>query len=195
MSRSDRPATAALLALAGGGLGLVATTRPWVHAVVLESVLGQRKTIVVSGKDAAPAVVAVALVALAAGVALLLARTSGRRVIGLVLVLAGAAQVAATTSTVGQPRSSVTDQVARAVGATGSTDVSVTVTGWPWLAVVGGVLVVLAGVHTVLRARRWSAPTGRYEATATADGTPDAADHPEGSDAWDALTRGDDPTR
>ena len=83
-------------------LGLLAASRPWVHAASLDPVLG-RTTVTASGREAAAVVPAVALVALAGGVALLLARTVGRRVAGLLLVVAGAAQVAATVGTLRSP--------------------------------------------------------------------------------------------
>ena len=189
--RLDRPGPAALLALTGGALGLLAASRPWVHAVVLDPVLG-RTAVTASGRQAAPVVPAVALVALAGGVALLLARTLGRRVAGLLLVLAGAAEIAAASSAVRSPEAGVSDLVARAVGAVGAADVRVTVTGWPWLAVASGVLVALAGVLTVLRARHWAVRASRYDAPAEVSAP---VQDGEGPDTWDALSRGEDPTR
>jgi uncharacterized membrane protein (TIGR02234 family) len=190
-ARLDRPASAAVLALLGGGLGLLAASRPWVHAVVLDPVLG-RTAVTASGRQAAAVVPAVALVALAGGIALLLARTVGRLVTGLLLVVAGAAQVAATVGILRSPRPAVEELVGRAMGAVGASDVQVSLTGWPWLAVVSGVLVAAAGVWTVLRARSWSGPTSRYDApSARADHT--GTDDPP--DTWDALSRGEDPTR
>jgi uncharacterized membrane protein (TIGR02234 family) len=195
-SRLDGPGAAAVLALAGGALGLLSASRPWVHAVVQDPVLG-RTTVTASGRQAAAVVPAVALVALAGGVALLLARTLGRRVAGIVLVLAGAAEVAATIGAIRSPKAGVSDLVARAVGAVGTTDVSVQVTGWPWLAVAGGVLVVLAGALAVLRARHWDVRSSRYEPPAEASTGPEDGGAPEDGapDTWDALSRGEDPTR
>ncbi|GAA4354377.1 Trp biosynthesis-associated membrane protein [Angustibacter luteus] len=189
--RIDRPASAAVLALVGGALGLLAASRPWVHAVVIDPVLG-RTAVSASGRQAAAVVPAVALVALAGGIALLLARTIGRLVAGLLLVVAGAAQVAAAVGILRSPRPSVEEIVGRAVGAVGSSDVRVTLTAWPWLSVASGALVAVAGVWTVLRARSWSEPTSRYDAPSARTEQAGTEDPP---DTWDALSRGEDPTR
>lgn len=191
------PGLAVVLTLAGATLGLLSTARPWVRAIVEDPVVG-RATITASGRQAAPVVPAVALVALAGGVALLLARTLGRRVTGVLLVLAGAAGVAATLTLLRTPLSGVSDQVARAVGVSGSTPASTHVTAWPWVAVAGGVLVVVAGVLAVTMARVWAAPRDRYDVPAEVeqrrgadgDGAPD-----DPGATWDALSRGEDPTR
>ncbi|WP_426566927.1 Trp biosynthesis-associated membrane protein [Angustibacter sp. McL0619] len=195
-ARLDGPGPAAVLAMVGGALGLLAASRPWVHAVVQDPVLG-RTSVTASGRQAAAVVPAVALVALAGGVALLLARTLGRRVAGLLLVLAGAAQLAAALAVVRSPESGVSDVVARAVGAVGTTDVHVQVTGWPWLAVASGVLVAAAGALAVLRARHWEVRTTRYDPPGP-PGSPAEDPAPEDAaapDTWDALSRGEDPTR
>ncbi|GAB3598800.1 hypothetical protein GCM10027446_29950 [Angustibacter peucedani] len=193
MRRLAGPGGAALLALLGAVLGLLSASRPWVHALVDDPVLG-RTTVTASGRQAAPVVPAVALVALAGGVALLLARTLGRRVAGALLVLAGAAGAAATVSTVRSPSGGVADLVGRALGTVGTRDAQLDVTAWPWLALAGAVCVVLAGCLAVLRARVWAAPRTRFEAPVA--GSVEAAEAaPAAADPWDALTRGDDPTR
>ncbi|MGN6610507.1 MAG: Trp biosynthesis-associated membrane protein [Angustibacter sp.] len=206
-ARLTGPASAVVPAVVGAALTLLATSRGWVQAAVDDPVVGQ-VTVTASGRQAAPVVPAVALVALAGAAALLLARSLGRRVAGVLLVLAGAAGVAASVSVLRVPESGVAELVTRAVGVTGSTPTAVEVSAWPWLAVLGCALVVVAGAVAVLRAGRWGRPRPRYEAPADAATTAEAparADEPapgqapdqapDPGTAWDALSRGEDPTR
>ncbi len=200
--RLTGPAAAVLLALLGAVLALLSASRPWVHAVVTDPVLG-RTTVTASGRQAAAVVPAVALVALAGGVALLLSRVIGRRVTGVLLVLAGAAAAAASVSTVRSPDAGIADLVGRALATVGSTDAQVSVTAWPWVAVVGGALVVCAGTLAVVQARRWGTPRSRYEspvdpahsAGVEVRPAPPAGPGDDPGATWDALTRGEDPTR
>lgn len=189
LSRCDRPASAAVLSLTGAAVALLAGSRTWVTATLDDPVLGHT-SVAVSGRQAAAVVPAVALVALAGAVALLLARQVGRRVAGLLLVLAGAAAVAATTTLLRSPQSGVRDAVGRTLGAVGAPDAATSVSGWPWLAVVGGVLVAAGGALATLRAGRWQLPTARYDSPTAVASSPSA----DPGAAWDALSRGEDPT-
>jgi uncharacterized membrane protein (TIGR02234 family) len=193
--RLTGPAAAVLLALLGGGLGLLAASRTWV-LVRVDDPLTSALTLQASGRVVAPVVPALALVALAGAVALLLARAIGRRVTGLLLVLAGAAVVAATASAATSPRAAVRDVVGQAVGTTGQ-HVSTQVTGWPWLAAAAGVVVATSGALPVLLAGRWarsatSRAGARFDSPARSDPPSDPAHDSFGT--WDALSRGSDPT-
>lgn len=191
------PAGALLLALLGGVLGLLSASRPWLHALVEDPALG-RTTVTAVGRQAAPVVPAVSLVALAGGVALLPARTLGRRLIGVLLVLVGAAQAAAVVSTVRSPTAGVADLVGRATATVGVRGTGLDVTSWPWLAVLGAALIVAAGALAVLRARAWAAPSTRFGASSDGAGgsaSPEAGRVVAPVDPWDALSRGEQPTR
>jgi uncharacterized membrane protein (TIGR02234 family) len=194
MTRSplSGPAAAVVPTLLGAALTLLSTSRAWVRASLDDPVVGH-VAVSASGRQAAPVVPAVALVALAGGVALLLARTLGRRVAGVLLVLAGAAGTAATVSLQRVPTTGVADLVTRAVGVTGAAPASVTVSAWPWLALAGCALVALGGAVAVLRAGRWSGPRSRYEAPGPSDATEPVEQADVGA-TWDALSRGEDPT-
>jgi uncharacterized membrane protein (TIGR02234 family) len=83
----------------------------------------------------------------------------------------------------------------------GKTQVSVSI--WPWVAVVGGVLIGIAGLLTLIGGRSWSGPTRRYERTSTgpesmsrpgATATAPVALDETPAGTWDALSRGEDPT-
>ena len=237
--RSRRERTAAVgLALAAGVLGFLATSRTWVTAD-LDDVLAGRLHLSLDGAKVAPVVPAVSLVLLAAGAAVLLAGRLGRAVAGLVLVVAGATGAAAAVAAARAPGAAVSAELAKATGRSSGLQAAVATTAWPWLAVLAGVLGVVAGVLVVLGARRWAAPSDRFEVPAgvanpgasspadpgsssTADparpaqpagpagsadrprpagpaaaADPDDAGHsaPEPADVWDALNRGEDPTR
>jgi uncharacterized membrane protein (TIGR02234 family) len=195
--RLSGPAAAVLPTLLGAALTLLSSSRTWVEASLTDPVLG-RTAIDATGRQAAAVVPAVALVALAGGVALLLARALGRRVAGVLLVVAGAMGAASTVTVLRVPGSGVTDLVTKAVGVVGSQPTATQVTWWPWLALVGCGLVCLGGAVAVLRAGGWARPRGRYDSPAVDTGP--ERDSPERSDSdpgrtWDALSRGEDPTR
>ena len=107
--------------------------------------------------DGSSASTALALVALAAAGAALLVRNRARTGLAVVLVLDAAALVA------------------------------VGVAPARWAPLVGGVLVGLGALITLVRARAWPQPRGRFEST-------DAERRRGRGDAWDALDRGEDPT-
>jgi uncharacterized membrane protein (TIGR02234 family) len=204
--RRERLLTGLAVAV-GAGLMLLGVSRPWVHAVVHDPLAGQL-SVDATGRQAAPVVAAVALVALAGTVAVLTLRTVGRVVAGLLLVLSGAAATAAALDVARTPSSALRSVVADVTGRSGEALPVAQQTPWPWVAVVGAVVVVLAGAMAVVRARTWSSEaglSGRYDSPVAAprshgDGAaggdggqePDVpADVP---DTWDRLSRGEDPT-
>ncbi len=74
-------------------------------------------------------------------------------------------------------------------------------TAWPAVAIVGGVLLVLAGIAVLVTGTRWPTSSRRYRAARLADAD-EVAGHEAGGraasdraiDDWDELSRGDDPT-
>jgi hypothetical protein len=72
--------------------------------------------------------------------------------------------------------------------------VTATATSWPWLAVVAAAPVVLAGATTVVRGRGWSGLSARYDAPSDQTGSTGSTAPTEPDVAWDALSRGEDPT-
>ena len=65
---------------------------------------------------------------------------------------------------------------------------AVVVLPWPWAALVGSVLLAAGGLLVALRGRRWAVLSGRYDAPAARRTAPEVS-------AWEALDRGEDPTR
>ena len=130
-----------------------------------------------SGELDTPAAAALGLVALAAVGALLLVRGWVRTVIAALLVLVAAGVVVTMART---PEYGWVTYSGGPPAATRSP--------WAWVGMGAGALLGVAAAVAAARARRWPQPRRRYESTAA--GRP-----PRDSDPWDALDRGEDPTR
>lgn len=166
--------------LAGAALLLVAGGRTWASVTRPAPFHG---VVEVTGHQLTAATTAVGLLGLAAVAGLVATRSWGRLAAGAVLVAAGAAAAVASATAAG-PES------ARAAADLPGAAVAVGTTGWQWAAVLGGVLLALAGTATALRGRRWPAMGARYDAPARRQRpVQDPA-----ATAWDALDRGEDPT-
>ncbi|WP_042367160.1 Trp biosynthesis-associated membrane protein, partial [Streptacidiphilus neutrinimicus] len=126
-----------------------------------------------------------------------------RQLLGGLVALAGAGAVFAATAALGSETGALDEKAARSVGLTEVAVGSVTHSAWPWFAALGGVLVVGAGVLTVLRGAAWPGMSARYDApagkrSAAGPRRGAAAKAPAGqatpADLWKALDRGEDPT-
>lgn len=177
---------AVLLVLAGAVLLLVSTAGDWVTGVQVQPAPLPSAPVAVSGGEAAGPVRALALVVLAGVPALAATRRTGRTLVGVLLALAGVAAGAAALRVLGDPA---------AVVAAGVEDVAVT--SRPLLAVAGAVVTAVAGAVVAARGRRWAALSQRYDAPSSAAGrtAPDRSGPGEGPELWDAIDRGEDPTR
>jgi uncharacterized membrane protein (TIGR02234 family) len=188
--------SAVLLVLAGAVLLLVATAGAWVTGVQTQPPPLPSPAVQVGADEAAGPVRALGLVVLAAVPALAATRRTGRTVVGLLLVLAGAGAGAAAVRVLAGPDALVASGVDE-----------VAVTSRPLLALAGSLVTIAAGAVVTARGRRWAALSRRYEAPAArgagADGAraepagastvpPEPTEAPE---LWDALDRGEDPTR
>ncbi|NLT54628.1 MAG: Trp biosynthesis-associated membrane protein [Actinomycetales bacterium] len=191
----------AVLVLAGVGLALLAAGRTWV-TVPVHGVPGQTD-LHVPGRSAAPGIVASTVVAVAAVAVLVVARRGVRALAAVVLLGCGGA-VAVLALRVGlDPTSAVRAEVVRVTGVTGAGAADPvarssggpggdgSVTGWPLVTVAGGLLVAAGGVLGAVRGRTWT-PARRYEIGVPSAGAPPGPLDPR--DAWDALSRGEDPT-
>ncbi len=157
---------------AGAGLVLFAASRTWaVLTTDRPAPLGpveQPRT----GASLFGWLPALALVALAGAAALPATRRGGRLVIAAVLAAAGAG--IAATGVYAVTQGAVTQGAAA---------------GWPMSCVLGGLVVAAIGGFTAVRGHGWPAMGSRYD---RAQARPHV-----GSDvqAWDAIDRGEDPTR
>jgi hypothetical protein len=207
----------ALLVL--GALTFGTGSPTWVTTTVATA-LEPEVAVAAAGTSAAPGVGAGALVLLAAGIACALTGRVARYVALVVAAAAGVLVVASTLVVVGDPTPAATAAASATSGVTELTS-PVTLTLWPWAALATGVLAVVVAVWGATAARGWAATSGRHERTdpagtgARAGGGAEPATGPPAEstaasttgsnrgadddeidphDAWDALSRGDDPT-
>ncbi|WNZ12353.1 TIGR02234 family membrane protein [Streptomyces sp. 11x1] len=192
--RSGRRSLA--LALLSGALGaavvLLATRQRWSEGTI--TVAGGPFPLTAKGSDVTGVPASLAVVGLAALVAVFAVRRSGRVLVAVLLALSGAGTVAAALLGA-YDSSALDDKAAEASGDTAATVDALSHTGWPYVAAVGGALILLAGLLALRYGRLWPTMSGRYER----DGTPRPRmarpvdpDRPE--DMWKALDRGEDPT-
>ena len=177
----------AVLALAVFGT----TTQTWINVNLDPNQAGAAQdALEVQGSKAATTVTALALVALAGGLAAAIAGRIARWIITAIIVLASAGIVAAAATVAANPLAAAQGSIAEATGVTGS-QAQVAVTAMPVLAVVAGCLLALAALAIIPAGRHWKART-KYDARAA--GSTAAAGPVDEIDSWDRLSRGDDPT-
>jgi uncharacterized membrane protein (TIGR02234 family) len=187
---ADRPdrrrrtsfAPTVIVGLAAAGLATVAATQTWATATTRASGV---RTVAAEGTDVAPAVLPLALVALAAWGTVLVLRRRGRRVVAVLGLLASCG---AAGSAVALAHTSA-DVAARVLG--DASDASLHTTAWPFVTV--GAALVAAGAFVVafLRAPQWPEMSARYDAPGD---RPRTAGPMTDTDLWKALDAGDDPT-
>ncbi|ANS64594.1 hypothetical protein SLINC_2370 [Streptomyces lincolnensis] len=185
-------AVALLSGALGAAVALLATRQEWSQGTA--TVAGGDFPLTAKGSDVTGVPAALAIVGLAALVAVFAVRKAGRMLVAALLTLSGAGIVAAAL--LGASDSAALDeQAARASGDTSATVHALSHTAWPYVAVAGGALILLAGLLALRYGRSWPAMSGRYER----DGAPRVRrgpvvdpDRPE--DIWKALDRGEDPT-
>lgn len=175
----------AVLVVLVAAVALFATSAPtWVRAAG-STALSARVDVAVSGTRASASIGAAAIVLLAAGGALALVGRMSRWVVVAVVVAAGALVVGASAGVIADPvpiaRSVVSDRTGAGV-LTGAARLTV----FPYLTCALGLVVVAIGAWVARVSAAWSGTDRRRESPVA---TPDD-DH----SAWDALTRGVDPT-
>ncbi|MCX4749667.1 TIGR02234 family membrane protein [Kitasatospora sp. NBC_01287] len=190
-SAADRRSLALMLLLTVGGAGLVllAAGRTWTQGQVKGLALSA------SGSEVSGLPGALALVGLASAVAIFAVRGAGRYAVGALVTLAGLG--AALAAGFGAVDSGAVDgEAAKKLGLLGTTAERVSHTAWPWVALLGGLLLAAAGLLTLLRGRAWPSMGSRYDAPVAKKS---AAAKPAGAvsspaELWKALDRGEDPT-
>ncbi|WP_394214676.1 Trp biosynthesis-associated membrane protein [Brachybacterium vulturis] len=168
---------------------LAGTTRTtWIHATAPD-LTGTVQQVEVLGAEAAPAVLALALVAIAASLATALPSAWLRFLTGPVLLLSGVGAGLAALGVLRDPAAAAGAAATTATGVVGAAVAGAT-TAWPLLTLVPALGVLAVGVLVLLAGGGWPR-RDRYRSAAvavTADPTEDPAA------AWDALTRGEDPS-
>lgn len=173
-----------LLLVAGGGLGLLASSRVWGSGMAASSLSPSVEE--VTGNDLVPLASGVSLVALAAVVVVPAVRRLGRRIVGGVLILLGGGVAIATWMVAVSLDQRILDWIGSDPASSGADSSVGEVSSSPLWAVallVAGLLIWGAGVLVAVRGSSWPAMGVRYERPAARP-----------RDAWDALDRGDDPS-
>lgn len=181
-------AVTVLAGTAVSGLLIGATRLTWTQADAPD-LTGSAQSVAVTGADAAPAVLALAIVAIAASLATSLASSWVRFVTGPVLIAAGFGAAWSSFAVTLDPEGASAGAVAEATGVVGA-QVDATATNWSLFAILPALVLCAIGVVVVLVGGSWPRGT-RYRSAAVAAPS-DPAEDPAA--AWDALTRGEDPS-
>lgn len=202
--------TVLLAALAFG-----TTTRTWLN-VTLPATDVVTPDVAVAGSDAATAVTAFAVVAVAAALAAAIAGRIARWIIAVILVISGVGVATASFRIISDPLQGAAGAIGKAIGVSSAEGTVVELTAVPYVALAVGILIALAGVWLGLAGRHWvtsrryaaapaPAPSDRTAVDGSSAGAQDstAASHAaedrdsapvDEIDSWDRLTRGEDPT-
>ncbi|MER7484653.1 TIGR02234 family membrane protein [Streptomyces sp. NPDC126497] len=184
-------AVALLCGALGASVALIATRQQWSQGTA--TVAGGTFPLTAKGSDVTGVPAALAVVGLAAMVAVFAVRRAGRLAVAALLALSGAGTVAAALFGASD-RGALDEKAAQASGDTSATVDALSHTAWPYVAVAGGVLLLLAGLLALRYGRLWPAMSGRYERDGAPRRRPARVDPDRPEDLWKALDRGEDPT-
>jgi hypothetical protein len=161
--------------LAVSGLVFLAWSQSWGSVSVADA--ASTRALDVPGATAAPALAALGLAGLASAAALAIAGPVIRIVLGVLLALLGASIVLSGTGPLFDPVAAASPVVTSATGVAGTESIraittSETVSGWPIVAIILGVLLTALGIGVAATTTRWPASGRRYQAArfATEDG-------------------------
>ncbi|MDN4596021.1 Trp biosynthesis-associated membrane protein [Leifsonia virtsii] len=166
-----------LLLVVGSGLALLAATQPW-FTIRLTDTAQHATTVSVAGSVAAPALTALALAGLALTAALAIAGPVFRIVLALLGILLGVSVLISAITAVSDAVRASASAITTATGVAGDASIrnlvhTVDTAFWPWLAVVAGVVLILASAAVVVFSRLWPGPSRKYQTRfAGEDGRP-----------------------
>lgn len=186
---------AVVATIAAGAMGVISSTQTWLDVVLAD---GGAHTLNVAGAAAVPVLAPLSLAVLALGAALSIVGLVLRWVFGaLTIVIAVALGILTAAVAFATPVSAFAATVTEATGITGADAVgslveSATATPWPYVTLVGWLVLLAAGALTLVSAPRWRGTGRRYR---TDEAAPAASARPRDAiDSWDDLSRGADPT-
>jgi len=190
--------TAVVACAAGGGLALLAASRPWLRVSAPRRPPLPEVALDLSGRDLAPLVAALGLVGLAGAVGLLATRGWGRLAVGAVLTLAGLGIVLGAVGRVAGPGAAEVRELLADSGRAGGVPADAALTAaavplWPLAAGLGGLLLAAGGAAVVARGQQWPTMSARYDTPAARPATRSGAGRTDAA-LWDALDSGHDPT-
>ncbi|MFI0349601.1 Trp biosynthesis-associated membrane protein [Actinomadura sp. 9N407] len=211
MTASRERGLAALLCAAGAGLALLAAGRAWATVSARDAITPFAQDL--TGRDLSTTSGAFGWAALAGLAALFATRGRVRAGVGVLLALFGVAIGYASVAAVQR------SDVLAAAGDKSALlrlegNLAVDVAPWWIVSLAGGVLLVGAGLVTLLRGARWPGMSARYErntgpsaegkgtdrpktaaaAAGTATGSGAGSQDDDPSALWKSLDRGEDPT-
>jgi uncharacterized membrane protein (TIGR02234 family) len=178
--RSRTLAVAGLLL--GAALSFLAGAQPWWRA------RGEGLNVAFSGTTSTGGVSqALALVTAAGTILLLTVASLGRRIVAVILLLAGLGMVAVGALRNRPAAEAVRDEV-RTVGL--GEQFWLSATPWPSVYAAAGILIMIAALVTIISAPRWPSRQERFSRGSGGQGS--LSDEP--SKAWEAMNAGLDPT-
>jgi uncharacterized membrane protein (TIGR02234 family) len=175
-----------LIALGAATLLMVASRTWWKVTVATPG--APTTTEVVAGSHAASAAVGFGLLGLAAVAGVLATRGVWRRLVGVIVALAGLA--AAWSVWLGRGDGGWRGALNHSTP-TGGQIVAVRA-AWPWVALGAAVALTAGGVLVAAFGHRWPGWSGRYDADRQGPAVREQRAAPH--EMWDALDRGEDPT-
>ena len=174
-----------ILALAVFG----ATTQTWIE-VRLDPTGASNSDLHVQGSKAATAVTALAVVALAGGLAASIAGKIARWIIAVLITVSAAGIILAAVTVILDPLGAAQGSIAAATGVSGG-QADAAVTAFPVVAIVAGSLLAVCAIVLPLAGRHWTSRT-KYDAAARVKKS--GSEPVDEIDSWDSLSRGEDPT-
>ncbi|MFF2840495.1 Trp biosynthesis-associated membrane protein [Paenarthrobacter sp. NPDC057981] len=189
--RSPRWARKSTVVLAAVMLALAVfgtTTQTWIE-VQLDPAGVSNSNLHVPGNKAATAVTALALVALAGGLAASIAGRVARWIIAVIIALSAAGIILAAATVLADPLGAAQGSIAAATGVAGG-QAGVAATAFPVVAIAAGALLAVCAVVLPLAGRYWKTRT-KYDAGSAGKQDGEPVDE---IDSWDSLSRGEDPT-
>ncbi len=202
-----------LVGAAGAGLVVLALRRPWAQAIFTAPRPLPAQDFSVTGQALIPLASALALAALACLAAVIATRAVARRASGALLAVLGAGAAAVTTAGVSASAVLSAAKASASAGALGGSTTSgnspgnathaiviagssghAVMAGAPWraVAVLGAVMIIVAGLATVWRGPRWPVMSARFDrAGQQASRSRKRADS---ATMWESLSRDIDPT-
>jgi uncharacterized membrane protein (TIGR02234 family) len=174
---------AVALCAAGAGLAVTAGGQDWVTVRAPDAVVGSSWSL--TGTELTGAATALGWAGLAGLAALFAVRGVVRSGLGVLLALFGAGVVYFTLSGRSDARSVA---AAKHQSLSLASHVTVATTAWWAVSLLGGALLLAAGLLTAVRGAGWAGMSSKYDR----DAAPRRAGDPVGM--WKALDRGEDPT-
>lgn len=192
--------TASILSgLVLAAVALIGWSQSW-FVVTLTGSFDGHPALEVGGDVGAPAVAALALASAAGLAAMAIAGPFFRSVLAVLQVLLGASVALSAALAFAAPVSAVGSTVTEATGLEGTDAVSpligsLSVTAWPFVVLIAGVLLAILGVGILITGRAWPGSGRRYEPVRFEPANPAEASAGDAAvSSWDELSGGSDPT-